>query len=684
MKFAVDKDAFIQLASGLQTLGPPQMRKQGSLEACLNYEPALNGGYQRTKGYERFSGKPSPTAATYQLLGVAMTAQPAFGTALVIGAATARVARMVTTSIMLVTSVVGTIAAADVITAAAVPIGTVSTLSPALSVPADLNLEFMGAAADVLRADIAVVPGFGPVRGVASFAGVVYAWRDDAAVATRCVMHAASAAGWVPLTFGEELSFTSANVNVNVGDVLTQGAATATVRAVVAKTGSLASGVNTGSIVISGRGATSFAVGAATSTGGGTLSLAGVQTAITLPPGGLYRSEVYNFGGAPAMERLYFVNGVGRASAFDGVTLVPIDTGDPTDKPALLAVHAERLILAIDSSIMWSAASTPLVFDGISGAQEFAMGYPVTGLAPLQGQTLAISTTQTVRALIGTPSAGMQLTTLSPTEGASMGAMVSTGDAFTLSQTGIQSFFTSQRYGSFEANNASDNFLPAAQEVQKSFAHAARVDLTGADNQIRFMSSTGLGLVCLVAGASANQPGRVVAATLIQYPVAPSCRFSGPIGAVLRLLFGAADGFVYEVGDSPSFDGAVIEAFIKTNPTNLKSPFTDKTFRDGFLTLETKQGSTLSAFIEFSSGSERRINSNTGAFSVGGAGGTWDASAWDTFNWDAGSEASPKLKIRGSGHNLAMTFYSNTRYDYGHTLYGVFVRYSLRKQTRTA
>lgn len=57
----------------------------------------------------------------------------------------------------------------------------------------------VGAAREAARALITEVPGEGPVRGVVTFDGKHYAFRDNAG-ATACAMHVATAAGWAAVT----------------------------------------------------------------------------------------------------------------------------------------------------------------------------------------------------------------------------------------------------------------------------------------------------------------------------------------------------------------------------------------------------------------------------------------------------------------------------------------------------
>lgn len=73
---------------------------------------------------------------------------------------------------------------------------------------------------EAARALITAVPGSGSVRGVWLYGGVRYAFRDNAG-ATACVMHKATAAGWVAVTMSRLLDFTSGGTTaIAEGDVI--------------------------------------------------------------------------------------------------------------------------------------------------------------------------------------------------------------------------------------------------------------------------------------------------------------------------------------------------------------------------------------------------------------------------------------------------------------------------------
>ena len=65
-------DSFL-LRGGLDLVSPPLAIQPGRMWACLNLEP-VEAGYRRIRGYERYSGRPSPSDALYWILPVTLAA----------------------------------------------------------------------------------------------------------------------------------------------------------------------------------------------------------------------------------------------------------------------------------------------------------------------------------------------------------------------------------------------------------------------------------------------------------------------------------------------------------------------------------------------------------------------------------------------------------------------------------
>lgn len=77
--------AFVPLVGGEDLVSPALSIKPGSLLFSDNYEPGIVYGYRRVDGFERADGQPSPSDATYWVIGFdAGDNEPTLGT-IVIG-----------------------------------------------------------------------------------------------------------------------------------------------------------------------------------------------------------------------------------------------------------------------------------------------------------------------------------------------------------------------------------------------------------------------------------------------------------------------------------------------------------------------------------------------------------------------------------------------------------------------
>jgi hypothetical protein len=70
---------YYPMAGGLDLVTPSLQKSPGRCIDALNYEPTTVGGYRRINGYERFDGRPSPTAASYWVIGITLTGSIANG-----------------------------------------------------------------------------------------------------------------------------------------------------------------------------------------------------------------------------------------------------------------------------------------------------------------------------------------------------------------------------------------------------------------------------------------------------------------------------------------------------------------------------------------------------------------------------------------------------------------------------
>jgi len=448
----------IRLGGGLDQVTPTLSLPPGVARRAANFECSITGGYTRIAGYERFDGRPSPSAANYNILVLTFTATVTVGQTVTgsVSGATGRVI-VVNTASLVITRETGTFAAGDVLNNGSGFVGTITSVE---GVAADglLDAQYQNLAADNYRADITVVPGSGSVLGVAYYNGTVYAWRNNAG-GTAAVMHKSTSAGWVAITLGKELSFgtgTAAIVDGNTVTGATSGA-TGVVARVVLQSGTFASGNAAGRLILSSSTGV-FTNGENLTVAAAVKAIAGgAATQITLTTGGRYETVVANFGGGTANYKLYGCDGVNRAFEFDGTTFVPIVTGMTVDTPSHICFHKQHLFLSFNASVQFSALGFPYQWTPLLGAGEIAMNAEVTNLLVLPGDqssgALGVYTRSDTSVLYGTSSANFSLSTFNSGTGAFPYTAQNMDQAYVLDDRGIMSLGTSLNFG---------NFVPAA------------------------------------------------------------------------------------------------------------------------------------------------------------------------------------------------------------------------------
>lgn len=186
---------FIQAAGGLDTESPVLAVPPGCAREAWNFEQAVEGGYRRIAGYERFDGSPSPSSVRYVELEASLSVAVSAGDMLT-GASSGA-------SGIFLSQGSGIVNLAD-------PTGEFSIGEDILKgvdvVGMVTGYQLTGTDAGVLsmaenlrRSLISPVPGSGAVRGVAYFDGDLYAFRNTES-GTAKAMYKATAAGWVQVT----------------------------------------------------------------------------------------------------------------------------------------------------------------------------------------------------------------------------------------------------------------------------------------------------------------------------------------------------------------------------------------------------------------------------------------------------------------------------------------------------
>jgi hypothetical protein len=671
---------FIPFRGGADLVSPMLQVKSGYAREAQNFELDINGGYRRMVGYERYDGQAKPSDAVYAILTVALSGAVAVGNVLTDNATTSfgTVIALPDATTVVLTKITGTFSVGN-IKVAGVVVGTAAGAQVQDgAATALLHAQYRNLAADVYRALIAAIPGSGNVLGVWLYNDVVYGFRNDAG-GTKAVMYKSTASGWSAVTLGEEISFTNANASVGDGDTLTQGAVTATISRVVVQTGSLASAVNTGRLIITGRGGGNFVAGAATSTGGGTLTLSGAQTAISFAvPSGRFEFVTTNFSGAASSRRMYGCDGKNRAFEFDGTTLVPIATGAATDTPSHIAEHKKQLFLSYGALAQHSAPGQPYVWNVITGAGAIAVGDDITGFqsqpGTYTGGALSILTRNGLAILYGSGTGDWQLVPYDQEAGAYAYTIQHMGFTMMLDDRGITNLATTQAFGNF-ASATMSKLVQTWLSTRRSLVTASC--MVREKNQYRLFFSDGSALFMTLDN------GKVLGLMpcLLTHAVRCICSREMSDGTE-TIFFGDSSGFVYQMEKGTSFDGGDIEAYLTLVFTNSGSPVQQKTYRGMELECEGNGYSEfqLSYDLGYASleleqpGNQTIVNSLLPAF--------WDTFVWDSFYWDGRSLSPALADVIGTAENIALRIRSQSDYFDALRISGAIFQYTPRGRLR--
>lgn len=672
------------MQGGLDLVTAPLQRSSGVARTAQNFEVeagaagAPPAGYRRTAGYERFDGRAKPSAASYVILAANISGVAALGGTLV-GATSGATGIIIAlpTGQFVLTKVTGTFLSGENLTFGG-PVIAVATASPTTnSSTGQLHARYKNLAADQYRANIAAVPGSGNVLGAWLFQDITYAFRNNAG-GTATDMYKSTAAGWVKVNFEFEVTYTVGSGSVDDGDVLTQGGVTATVRRVLVRTGTLAGASAVGTLVISAPAGGNFVAGAATTTGGGTLTLGGVQTAITLSPGGRFEFVNENFGASSITKRMYGCDGVNRAFEFDGSFFVPIPTGMTADTPAFIAAHKKHLILAYGSSAQISSDGSPYGWSPLTGAAELGMGDTISGFGHLPGDAttaaLAIYTRNRISVLYGSGTSTWSLIPYREELGAVPYTIQDVGFPMYLDDRGISDMRAVQAFGNFTSASVSD----AIRTLITSLRGLATASVISRDrNQYRLFFSDRSAIYVTV------QRGKILGLMPMLFDHRVVAASSGEMtDGSEAMFFGSDDGFVYQMEKGTSFDGGKINWSLELAYNFCGTPRINKKFHDAMLELSGGGYAEFTFGYSLGYGSSNTVQPPDQAITTNFSTVQWDAFVWDSFTWDGSTLLPGILKMGNEAENYSLAIRGSSDEFEPFTVSGAVVQYAKRRRLR--
>lgn len=713
------------LRGGLDMTTPALAIEPGRLLTALNYYP-VDRGYQRGSQYERYDGRRAPSSADFLYLpfkereieieaGDIITGADAAAVVLAVVYsesepflaneddilanteeydANETVIESATTGYMIVVQTVGAFATDDTfsiegVVAAQAAAGQLLNYAPTLA----LEQEYRALAADVIRQDILVPPGEGPVRGVQWFDGHLYAFRNQPANGP-CKMYRDSPNGWVEMDLGNTIAFTAGTLEFQEGETLSRGGVTATIRRVVVTAGSWAADNAGGYLSISGASGT-FTAGIGTSaSGSATLNAAQIPNVLPRAWGAnQFSFAINNFKGISGTECMYFTYGRGRSYEWDGDNLTPIHAplSADLDKPVLVAAFSNHLFLFYQSGTMlFSEIGNPLAWTTTGGAGEIALGsFPRAVLEAAQTAMMIICRTK-ILYLAGHDAADFTLKELSD----EAGGWASTAQNITrpvyLDQRGLREMAATSTSAGFRVGTMSDPIAPVFETLEKAGQRPWCSAISGVGSlMFIFCNDTQDSEDGWVDSPALNQTGIVAFfgrkyAEFTQLEIPAKVWSACSVGAgeedvtQERIFLGGADGMVYELGKGTSHDGVAIEAFVRLPFNMVRLPQINKRFHSADVDVDAEGETEFAVSSDFNFGSGERPTGPSARGIVVGGGGYWSETNWSEFSWGAPSNGVLRQRIDGAGQSCSIGIYSQSRAAPAHTLTAMRVNWSQR------
>jgi len=665
----VKLDSFA-LKGGLDLHSPQLSLKPGVARDAQNWDCSINGGYSRLDGYERYDGRPSPSTAVYGTLSATSLTSLAVGDAIngQTSGATGVVAYIDGLTVVYVKAT-GTFVVAENLREVAFVAGVITAVG-ILVTNQTTSATYRLAAYNILRADIAAVPGSGGVRGGFTYNGFDYAWRNNAG-GTAAILHRAGASGWTAIALPYEVSFTAASGAEPVeGATITKGAVSAVVRRVMVRTGTFAAGTAAGRFITDLPTGGSFTAGAFTA--GVTATCSGAQTQVVFLPGGRFAHDIGNAGKG---VRVYGADGVNRGFEFDGTYLCPIATGNTVDAPLHVKAHKFHLFFSFVSSAQHSGIGQPYTWTIVSGAGELAVDQSITGFLAMRGTTdsaaLAIFTNSSVSILYGKSAADWNLVGLDAGVGSKAYSARSLTESYIYDDLGIASLTAVTDYGNFASASLTQKLRLFVQQRRTLVTDSL---VNKEKSQYRVYFSDGYGLHMTIVN------GKFIGAMPIYFPNPVAVAWSGASANGTEIsFFGSTDGFVYKMDAGTSFDGAAIDHWFELSFADQGSSRVSKRYRRAVFEMQGTGYAEFSAGYSLAYG-DAQVLQGTVAASVTPV--YWDNFTWDNFIWDGSAIAPAQIRLAGTAENISIRISGSSNLWPSTTINSVTLQYTPRRVLR--
>ena len=389
---------------------------------------------------------------------------------------------------------------------------------------------------------------------------------------------------------------------------------------------------------------------------------------------------VHSFNGSVTHRYVYGVTKTSKAFFFDESTFTQISTGMADDRPTHICAHRNRLFLSFKGSVQFSAVGDPTSWTPVLGAGEIAVGDDVTGLLTLTGGTagaaLLITTKTKTFVLYGNSEADFNLVEYSVNTGAYEGSLVNMGFPLFVNEQGLNNLTTTQKFGGFEMDTLSMRIKPFMAAHRN---HVVCATLNRDRNQYRVFFDNGEALYVTLRGE------KIIGMTPMRLPFVPAACWHSVLsdGSELTLL---SDQFgqVYRMDAGACFDGDPIYWFFRMVFNHLKSPRMRKTFKVAILECVGDGYSEFAFNYDLGYG-DPNININDDVVIQGtnaNEGLNWDTSNWDQIWWDGRDLTPARCRVSGTAENISLLLQGYSDHVESFAVTGVLLHYIHRRKSR--
>lgn len=682
---------FIPFNGGLDLVSTTWNAKSGALRASQNYEIAINGGYERILGYERFDGRPSPSSKTYFTVNYYFSFNLLSAGDTIVGqntGATAKVLAVTESTIPGVlpnTAVLARItgkfeAGGEPVEVDSVFVGSIDGDPKPDGASTDLlHAQYKNLTADEYRSDIGAVPGSGNVLGVWMLNDIKYAFRNNS-TGSAAKLYKSSAVGWTEVPLGRELPFTSGSNEILEGQIIvgdTSGA-NAVITRVVLESGSWSAGDAAGRVIFTSQSGVfqseNLNIGASLNVA----TIAGNSNEITLLPNGRYEFVNRNFGGQDGAYRAYGCDGVNRGFEFDGEVFVPIVTGMAEDAPTHVFVHKLQLFFSFKGSAQHSGPGTPYIWSPIFGAGELSVGDTITGFQAETGQegaaALGIYSKNSIHILYGSSSLDWDLVKYRDQVGARAHSLQQVGTTIMLDDRGITTLTTTQAFGNFQHATLSQIIQPWIKE-RRSKIKASCISRDKSQYRLFFTDKHALFVTFDGKKIKGLMP------VLFEHRV--ECIFSLEDNTGQEIImFGSDDGYVYQLERGTSFDGENIEHYLFFHFHHSKSPRVEKKYKSVAFEVQGNGYASFDFRYELGYNAEDIPQPTSETKTLNLESVRWDDFYWDSFYYDGRVVSPSRASLDGSAENISLIIRGSSDYDETVKFTGALLRFIPRRQVR--